>query len=526
MPKGRPGRKPILDPHSAQQLEHTLKSLARSGASKFFYHLRRRLPGKFQFPFWKRNIPVEEVDDLREYCYGEGGDQYEYKVEIRDGNGVSVVGPDGQEIPDCLIPAGREQEKTTIPSPDPFLENRRRELESMKQEVELERQRVELERQRKRVEALKRGEDPDEADDDDNGFNPYDPRFFNPYMMPPGMGYPGMGGGYVPPWMQNQNQGSRREDTLLVALIEAIKEKKSEAPRENIFDVLVKAKAAGMLGEQMNFKDMAGMVSPFMLEMGKISAEGNKLLMQNLAESDRAFRERVLDLVMASGADDDDVEKWKKILGLVTDTAQQGIKLVLGRNSIVKGGGGEGSVKIPIVKKPRVPGLPAPKGETEESAPEDGEVEEGAGSEVDKAKANPNEAARRIIGERVSLFLVAQEQEMLVGSDPVWAADKLDEVWASLPDPLRVKLEGLEIDRIYDELKSIAPVIVERILKAVGEDKTNARKQWCHLFWDAVKTPPEDEEGEEGEGEEPEEESKEPEESEEETGGAGNTEAP
>lgn len=505
---GRP-RKTILDPHSAAQLEHTLKSLARSGASKFFYQIRRRIPGKFQFPFWKRNVPVEEVDDIREYCYGEGGDQYEYKIEVRDGNGLPVNGPDGEQLSDSMIPAAKEPEKTQLPAPDPILEGRRKELEARRQEVELTRQEAELERQKKRVDAIRRGEDPDD-EDDDSSYNPYDPRFFNPYMMSSGMGYPGMGG-YVPPWMQNQQQGSKREDTLLLALIEAIKDKKPEAPKESFFELLMKAKASGLLGEQMNFKDMAQMFSPFMMEMGKISSEGNKLLMQNLAESDRAFRERVLDLVMASGADDDDVEKWKKILGLVTDTAQQGIKLVLGRSSIVKGGG-DGGVKVPIVKKPTPPGLPSPKGKPGESSPEGG-----VDSEIEEAKASPNEAARRIIRERVSLFLVAQEQEMLVGSDPVWAADKLDEVWASLPDPLRVKLEGLEIDRIYDELKSIAPEIVDRILKEVAEDESGNRKQWCLLFWDAMKTPPEYEEGEEEEGEE-EEEVREPEE---EAGGGG-----
>jgi hypothetical protein len=97
----------------------------------------------------------------------------------------------------------------------------------------------------------------------------------------------------------------------------------------------------------------------------------------------------------------------------------------------------------------------------------------------------------------------------------VWAAEKLDEVWLSFPDPLRVKLEGLEVGEIYKTLHYYCPEIVDRILAEVEEDKEMSRKKWALEFWKAMKNPPEEEGSEEAEPEEAEPEEVEEEEPEE-----------
>lgn len=82
---------------------------------------------------------------------------------------------------------------------------------------------------------------------------------------------------------------------------------------------------------------------------------------------------------------------------------------------------------------------------------------------------------------------------MLVGSDPLWVAEKLDELWLSLPGPLREKIESFEVDKIYETLREYQPEIVDRILKSVAEDAAGAQKKWCLEFWEEIKNPDEEE---------------------------------
>jgi hypothetical protein len=486
--------RPTLDPASAQQLDNALKTLGRSGAAKYFYHLRKRPPGQAVWPYWKRNIPTDEVDDIRDFCYSEGGDDNEYKVEVRDGNGSTVRGPNGEEIIDSVIPAMR----VTIQPPkvaaaaaaaaaaDPILESRRKELEGRRLEFELERQETELDRQRKRLEKIRRGQDPDE-DEDDGNFQYYQPRYpgmpgMPPYGMPPGQfGY--QPNPYQQPWM-NQQRPPQQND--MVAFAEALG--KIMGPRQeqkSSLDELMKI--LPLLKSDFSPKEMAGMFSPFVLEMAKASSDTNKMMMQGQAEMDRSIRERMLDLVLADPSKgDDDIERWRKMLGLGSEAV--GKVMTIAKAALGRGRAASGDVNVPSLAKRNPPGIPPGKTESAPAAQED----------APEKKPTPVEAAQEIVRLRVQAFLTLNEQEMLVGSDPEWAVEKMDELWASFPQILRAKLQQLPVDKIYEELKRYDAEIVGRILAAVGEDKEGALKNWCLTFWDVMKSPPEDEDEDDG----------------------------
>jgi hypothetical protein len=261
--------------------------------------------------------------------------------------------------------------------------------------------------------------------------------------------------------------------------------------RSNLDDLL---KLLPLLKSDFSPKEMASMFSPFVLEMAKASSDTNKMMMQGQAEMDRSIRERMLDIVMADPSKgDDDIERWRKILGLGGEAVSKVVTIA--RSALSKGRSASGEMNVPILEKKKAPGLPGVK-----SAPEAPEPEE------PEKKLSPVQAAQEVVRLRVQAFLTLHEQEMLIGSNVEWAAEKMDELWASFPDTLRVKLELLPVDKIYEELKRYDAEIVGRIMKAVEEDKDGVFKKWCVTFWEVMKEPPEDddEEGEE-EDEEPDE---------------------
>jgi hypothetical protein len=488
--KGK-AQRPVLDPHSAQQLDNALKTLSRSGAAKYFYHIRKRPPGQAVWPYWRRALPTDEIDDVREYCYSEGGDDQEYKIEVRDGNGGTVRGPGGEEIIDSVIPAMRVNLQPPKGAPaaiaDPILEGRRKELETRRMEFELERQETELERQRRRLEKVKQGQDPDE-DDEEGGFKYYQPRYLGPGMPPYNplamQGNPAFNPYQMNPWPNQQ----RPQQNDMVAFAEALG--KIMGPRQeqrsSLDDLL---KLLPILKSDFSPKEMAGMFSPFVLEMAKASSDTQKVMMQGQAEMDRSIRERMLDMVMADpNKGDDDIERWRKMLGLGSEAVGKVVSIA--RAALSKGRAASGDVNVPLLAKKNPPGIPSRKGAAEEPADQDE-------TEAPK-KPSPVEAAQEVVRLRVQAFLTLNEQEMLVGSDEAWAVEKLDELWASFPQILRAKLLTLPVDKIYEELKRFDTEIVDRILAAVADDKTGSLKNWCLTFWDILKTPPEDEEEDDG----------------------------
>jgi hypothetical protein len=97
----------------------------------------------------------------------------------------------------------------------------------------------------------------------------------------------------------------------------------------------------------------------------------------------------------------------------------------------------------------------------------------------------------------MKMFLEAHEQEMLVGSDPGLVAEKLEELYLSLPWTLRDKLESLSVADIYEEFRKSEPQVVDRIL--AGAKESEDRQKWCLEFWSMMKGEEEEEEVEEPE---------------------------
>ncbi|MGI0149204.1 MAG: hypothetical protein ACREDF_06705, partial [Thermoplasmata archaeon] len=341
----RPRQKPEPPAVVSTQLKDAIATLDRSGAAQWFFFIRRRKGNQPLWACWKRKLPVDEVDDVADFCYKQGGPNYEYRIEVVDGD-ARRASVNGTEIAPRVIPALQEDEiddsGSSLPASvkqDPLLSEKRRQLDLERARLDLERQEALLDREKKRIDKLRDGEEDEEEEDDG--------RYYR-YSYPPHYGYgqPSLSQpyGYQQPWwmqQQQQQQQPQKSGGDLLALVQIVMsglEKISSQfqSKSSPLDDIVKLKTI-LGGNEIGPKEYLSMFSPIMTEMGKVSVDANRVIMENLADSDRAFRERVLDLVMASGAGDDDIERWKKILGLVTDAAAQGIKMVLGRNTITKG---------------------------------------------------------------------------------------------------------------------------------------------------------------------------------------------
>jgi hypothetical protein len=222
-------------------------------------------------------------------------------------------------------------------------------------------------------------------------------------------------------------------------------------------------------------KDMVSFIAPLMAEVTKITGDVNKIAMERMADSDAFWKEKLIEAAKLGGANEDEVERWKKILGLATETLKDATQLFFRPSP-------QGSAPK-VAEKPKPAALP-------QAAPE-----------AAAAAATPAEQAKKVARERIEAFLIAHEQEMLVGSDPVAVADKLYELYLLLPLPLRAKIESSETAAIYEALRGESAAIVDRILAAVAADTTGNFRKFCEDFWAAIKSPEEEEAAEEGNGE-------------------------
>jgi hypothetical protein len=494
------GRQPKETLPGAAQLEELIGNLAKSGAVQYFLEIRRRAPGVKDhdklWERWKSNLPAEDVEDIRDYCYSVGGDYWEYKVWVKDSNGNPVKGPNGQKLGPYLIPANSPPPPELVMGnkvpEDPDIAERQRELRRKRAEMELARAEAQLERDRRRLEKIMMSEDEDDDGDGNLVYNPALGGYF-PQGSPMAYGAPPW---MQPPWVQQWQMNQRSSDAVELAkafapVLTAVLSQKSgdKLSQADIIKLMLdRGKDSGLA-----LKDMIGFIGPLMAEVTKATGDVNRVAMERMADSDRFWKEKLIEAAKLGGADDDEIDKWRKILGMATDTIREGAKLVFGRPTFLKTGG-KGEVDVPVIERAKPPGLPSSV-----------EGDRGKTSTI----SNPVEDAKRVVKERIDAFLVAHEQEMLIGSDPVLVADKLYEVYAMLPLTLRAKIEASDTASIYEVLRPYNVEVVDRILAAVDEDKTESRKKHCEEFWEAIKNPDEGGEGdvaeeveEEGAGEE------------------------
>lgn len=467
------------------QLRSALEAFQRGDAVQLFFDIRRRVPGSALWHWVKRRVPAENVDDLREFCHelvGPTGIYHEFDVKLVTADGKPAVDSSGSKIQSFHIPAQSEAPKdagVNIYTPggaikDPEIDERKRALARARAEMDLLREQRAIERERRRLEKL----DEDDEEDDEEYTPPYYPPMHH-------MGGYGGYNPYAPPWMQQQRKDpSEILLSVLPALIAALKPAESNS-NDLILKLLPILSANGMKPG-----DIVHMFGPMVTEMGRAHAESSRVTMEMMASSEKEFRKKMFDFIMQTGSEDD-IEKWKRILSLGTDTLG---KIV---TPFLRGGRKSEGEKVEVPALPGAkPALPAPS-----SSPE--RAPEAPATTSAPAGETPQAAAARVVKERVSVFLKAIEQEAYIGSDPGFIVEKLEDLYLSLPSTLREKLDAAHVADVYKTLAGYDPESVNRLFKEINHNKEEGQriKKWIVDFWDILRSPPEEDEDGDGDDE-------------------------
>jgi hypothetical protein len=490
-----------------QQLRTAIATLDRSGDMKYFFDIKRRRPNTSGlWSFWKRSVSVEDIDDISEYCYKEGGDDWEYRVQVVDSDRKIPLGADNTPVKwrtlSALSLPKNQEDKEKDNSDDAEITERRKELRRKAADLELKRDEARLVREEMRLQKSMSGEDEEEEEEASPEIVRYDPvldpnsPMFN-FWIAKQHNFPfGMPNGQLQMRPQEQKsdmavlaqamitssqEHSKSMTTILTALLA-----KGNDHKESSVEQMLKMKS---LFPSMEPKDILGMISPMMGEMHKLQAESSKITMQAMADNQRMMNEKMLEMMATNpDADENDIERVGKLMGVGGEVVARVINAFKG-TGVKKGD----KVEVPALEKKPVQRLPAP------SANGNGQKD-----------LPPAEAAKQAIKDRVRLFLLTHEQEMLIESDPFFVVEKLAELWLSFPTTLRDKLIALPIDKVYEALREYEPEIVDRVLVSVSEDKEGARKKWCEAFWEVLKTPDDDSDDDDNDDDDDKGEPKEP----------------
>jgi hypothetical protein len=465
-----------------EQLRTAMEAFGRGDAVQLFFDIRRRVPGSALWHWVKRRVPAENVDDLREFCHelvGPTGVYHEFDVKLVTADGKPAVDSSGVKVQPFHIPAQSEAPRDAalniytpagVVNKDPEIEERKRALARARAEMDLLREQRALERERKRLERM---EEEDEGEDED-----YGPPM--PYYSP--MHQMGGYNPYAPPWMQQQRRDPMEVLlTVLPAILQALR------PSSDSTDLVLKLLPL-MQANGMKPGDIVHMFGPMVTEMGKAHAESSRVTMELMAQSEKEFRRKVFEFIMQTG-NEDDIEKWRRILNLGTDTIGKVVAPFLR-------GRGKSAEKVEVPALPGTkPALPAPSSSSPAAT-----AAEGPAAAV--PPTDPAAEAAKVVKERITMFLKATEQEAHIGSDPAFIVEKLEDLYLSLPGPLREKLDTASIADVYKILHGYDAESVDRLFKAINADKEGRIKKWVIEFWEILRAPPEDGDDDEDGGEE------------------------
>lgn len=490
----------LVNQFAEGQLRDALSALKQSGAEgQFNYKVARRRPGESLWKFFMAQVPTESIDDLREFCHREGGDDFEYRVTLFDahnrramvsGEPVPHVKIEAKRLPaDSVGPGAKVNDDELIRSKEQELTRRAKAAGLKAREIELRAEERRLEREEKMAGRPRRMREEFEEEEqlfDDDGNEVVDqrrgprrmpPRFFN--QPPP----------YPPPWERDRGRDDRSHEMMMAMMNNQnqVLIAMMNRPVEKQDDGLVKLLPLIMAG-QLKPQDMMGM----MVEASKMQGEGMRTVMESASEMQKSVITQIVKMMVSEGRPDDEIDKVKRIAGLVTDGLQDLTKTVLGRESILKPGQ---ELKVPLLNKPQPQqpqnGPPQAKVAPAVQPPVPSHVAHPPVMEGEAAATTPAVVAvdhvEEIIKQRVLAFVSIHEQEMKVGSDPAFVIEQMEELISSLPAELTEKLDRLPVADIYEELKKYQPEVVARILAVCSADQK--KMEWCEEFWNIYQNP-------------------------------------
>lgn len=484
-----------LEGAAKDEIEEAIEQLQASGQGpKIRFKIFRRPGGTRSWSLW-RVVDRDAVDSIEEYCRGEGGRTYDYRYVYIGEDSRRAKDSKGKFIPHGNVWAEEnpapEAKEASAPEDDIFKQKERELLDIARRnaqrsrEIELKREAAEIERKATQV---KRHIQDDRIDDDDETLHgrdedlppfpirvPIGHRMRRPYATPPFYPYP------PEPRENNTNeiilQMMNQNTQILIAALG-----NQNKPHD---DGLLKILPL-IMANNMKPQDMMGLVMPMMGEAMKLQGEGARHAMESMGEMQKSMFNQIVKAMLADGRPDDEIDKVRRIAGMVTEGVQDLVKIGLGRESILKPGQ---EMKVPVLKpnaaNPQLNPPPPPQA----SEPTNGVA---AHADPRPATALPpppppptDQDIHEAVKTNVRILLIAHERQMHLNNDPTLLIEDegFDKLIRSLPGSLQEKLDTLNVADIYEELKQYDPEMVDRILKSAASNEK--MMSWCQEFWTA-----------------------------------------
>lgn len=440
--------------------------------------IRRRRVGESLYVFWKKGIPLDDIDDVEEYLHREGDPEFEHRVIVYEGKKKSKP-----TYYPALNPSEKGSRSVTI--------DLKKQLQDADEELKRLMDQKMLEKKQARI-AKMAGLGDDDEEDEEYVFVPHLGGYFP-------KGHPAIYGSGV-----GSHWGQPKEDGVLSALAPVLIALINRPQEKNQMEGMMPLLVATMSKGHLEPKDMLGMLSPFVLEMSKMNSQSTSVLMEGMQKMDETFRKKVLDLLMSDPSrTPDEIEKWQKWLNFGETALRKGAGIV--RDALKDTAPPDGKAQRKIEQRKPPPGLPAPK-DKEELPPAAPAPEEEKPTEA----TDPAQSAQALKSKRVQAFLLAAEEEMNSESDPEFMADNCEQLYLTLPGSLRTQIADTmgddpptdeKILALFSTLKDLCPEVTERIAIAIQSDP--AKQKWIKDFLYACAFDEEDEPEEEEGGDEP-----------------------
>jgi hypothetical protein len=505
-PKISPAQE-ALEGAAKDEVEEALEQLQAAGQGpKIRFKIYRRPSGSRTWSLW-RVVDRDAVDSIEEYCRGEGGRHYDYRYVYIGEDSRRAKDSKGKFIPHGNVwseEGGDPDAKTTTAPEDDIFKQKEKELLDIarrnaqrSREIELKREAEEIERKANSMKRNSRMESMDDRMEDDDGMlhGPDEDLPPFPIRMPVG---PRMRRPYQPPYYPYPPENNSNEMMLAMMnqntqiIIAALSHQTKPQDDSTILKLLPL-----IMSGQMKPQDYIGTIMPMMGEAMKLQGEGARHAMESMGEMQKSMFNQIVKAMLAEGRPDDEIDKVKRIAGMVTEGVQDLVKIGLGRDSILRPGQ---EMKVPVLKQgapnvPRIPPPPPPANKITE--PVNGTPQQQKPTLPPPPPPPTEQEIHETVKTNVRIFLIAHERQMHLNNDPMLLIEDegFDKLMRGLPIALQESLDTLAVADIYEELKKYDPEMVDRVLKAASANEK--MMSWCRDFWTAFQG--EEEEAPEGE---------------------------
>lgn len=481
---------------NAGTLAAALVELRKIYDSPLSYRIMWRKVNTDEWHQW-RVRSVDAIDDLRSYCFREGGEDNDYKCTIVDAANKRAkfdkLNAVGEEY---FFGSTAQMEKPAEDDVD--LAEQKKKLKREEDKLRIEARQMEVDRQRAELERKKKAAE--SGDGADGG---------GLEKLPPGTRLKvGINGKlYIDDAEESGGKSDRFEIMLEMMRQDAERrDRAAERSQQLLLGLIPTLLPLLMRNDGIKIADMMPMMSGFLVEGQKAAAQSNRMLFEALSD----VQGKGLDFVIRQleAQNPSKAAEFREWLDLAKDGIKGATQSVLGRDSllppdrpVLKAPAVAGGLPAPAPGAPApVPNPAAPAAGAPPATPAPADAAAAPATPADPAEIGPSPQVRAM----VQGFVVGTHQALVDTIDADFAAGSVFEegkngdailppLYPRLPEVVRKSIERFgqngipkvqDLQPVFAALASYAPQETDGLAKAIGKDANRA--EWIRKFFEVV----------------------------------------